>query len=75
MAEHSSAARRSAKRSSLRRQLNNLNKILNNLKNLENFTEFSQNFAQLFPKIVTTSEIFGPVREIPRKFHQNLDEK
>ena len=57
--------------------MNKLNKILNNLKNLENFTEFSQNFAQ-FPRILTTkvtSEIFGPVREIPIKFHQNLDEK
>ena len=54
--------------------MNKLNKILNNLKNLENFTEFSQNFAQ-FPRILTTSEIFGPVREIPTKFHQNLDEK
>ena len=51
-----------------------LNNLLNNLKNLENFTEFSQNFAH-FPKIVTTSEISGPVREIPTKVHQNLDEK
>ena len=51
-----------------------LNKILNNLKNLEFFAEFSQNFAQ-FPRILTTSEIFGPVREIPMKFQQNLDEK
>ena len=25
--------------------------------------------------ILTTSAIFGPVREIPTKFHQNLDEK
>ena len=54
--------------------MNNLNNVLNNLKNLENFTEFSQNFAQ-FLRILTTSEIFGPVREIPTKFHQNLDEK